>query len=352
MDGHGTVRRIGKNEFLEIRVDVDHELQEEYKVKYTWIKHGALIDTILSEKSDINSHKIRYVGESATYSCIVEIIYIEDMYESSKTVSIRADIVKRTINVYVNGNETEYGTYVGAKLENGTYFKLDDKTPLAEGETIKSATAPLYTGENNDDLKAKVYEDVLVLENLDIGYEDSTDNYIENYHIEWDYGDLTVVKKNIPINLKENIVFEYGEDIGDDLSLEYEDKNVYGDSKILIISYNVKDFDEKVAGEYEIGSITVNDPNYIATFSTDSVAVVVIKPKVVEVDWDIEDDLIYSGNEKSISASFKGIDKTYELGVNVTKGGTSSKFVNAGEYELVAFMKAFEEAKATAADAE
>lgn len=329
----------GTNVFLEMRVSVDHELKNGAQFSYKWVKKGELGDEEL-EGITGNIHKIQFVNQSGVYSCTVTMSYNGQTVE--KTVSLYATIAPRDLLIKVNDNTTKYGAYVGAKLINGSYFTYDS-TVLVEGEIVKEddIVSEEYTTDSkgNTDLQVGVYRDVLKIVVSNIGYEGENENYISNYNISYDYGDLIIEKKDIVVNLTDNISLVYGQEESDELTIDYTDDSVYGGEKLLKISYNRETPNNKNVGEYKITSISVSDTNYNAFFSKQSKAKVVIIPRAVAVLWQVDDNLVYDGNEKSVSAVFKDInDEDVALKVSAKKNNVSSVIVNAGEYVLTADM--------------
>lgn len=334
-----TIVFAGIDQYLQIVVNVVHPLSydtENYKVSYKWQKNGVVASP-LSETSNI--YKISQVGQSGNYSCVVTVTYLNESSESI-TASVDAIIETRDLIINVNPNETEYGTYVGPKLQNGSYFTIDASTPLADNQIIKSSDVEtfIFTG-GNKDIKSRQqpYEGVLELLVKKIVYEDDAEeiDYSSNYDIHYNYGDLTVNPKQIVISLNENKVVTYGESV--DLTIEQEDVVYNGISNTLVITLNRDKPNVDDAGEYEILTISVDNPNYKASFSQQSANKVIIMPKQVSVEWSGADTHTYDGTEKTFNASFKDVEgNNISLAVNITKEGQNSKVINAGTYVVEA----------------
>lgn len=329
----------GKNKFLEITASVTHELETGYEISYKWIKKGNLIGTELEETSNV--HKIQYIGESAVYECQVTITY--GSYTKTNSVSIPVSITQRDLIINVNDNTTSYGSYVGPEIVGGKHFTIDSSTSLADTQIIKSYKSEVYNGDGSD-LEVGTYTGVLKVSDLVIGYENDEQNidYVSNYNIIYNYGDLIVEKKIITIQLEKNVTFEYGDDETTKLVLDYVDEDVYGESKILEVRCERENPTNKNAGQYKIIAMSVNDDNYVVSFDENSARKVIISPKSVAVNWTIDENLVYSGEEKSVVAKYIDNEQVeHILGVKIRKDGQLAKFVNHGDYELTAYMEVY-----------
>lgn len=325
----------GKDDTLDVVVDVDHELigTNGFVISYRWQKQSGIISD-LTETNNI--YKLSFAGNKATYICNVTISYLS--YEKVVSVSIDAEILRKDLIINVNDNTVEYGTYAGAGFVNNSYFTIDPSTSLVDGQIIKmnDVVVNKYT-DNNSDLNVGTYLGVLEVVINNIGYEDSEENYSSNYNITYNNGNLVVEKKNILISLDENIEFVYGEQ--EVLSFVKEDVVYDGITKQLMIGYNRRNPTVSDVGEYEIVSINVDDNNYIASFSAGGSGKVVILKKTVSVDWHIDDNLVYNSQKKDISASYMNIKgEKVDLLVEVVKDSVISDIVNAGNYVANAKM--------------
>ena len=336
LDDDNTIIYSGRDKSLDIRVNVSHELLSEadFQISYKWQKVG-LITSDLDETSNV--YKLVYAGDKAGYVCYVTVSYLG--YDKIVDVSLEAQILKRDLIINVNDNVTKYGTYVGAGVVHNSYFVIDSSTSLADDEIVKSegVVADLYT-DNNADLSIGTYEKVLEVFIGNIGYEDSNVNYVDNYNIVYVKGDLVIEPKEIIITLTENIVFEYGD--VELLSFVQNDVVYGGISKELTIGYNRKNPSVNTVGEYDIVNISVSDPNYEASFSASGSGKVVILPKEVDVEWDVDSNLVYDSNEKEILASYENIEgQKVLLVVEITDPSNVNAIVNAGTYEVTAKMR-------------
>ncbi len=323
----------GRENELEMVVSYVHDLSgtEGFEVTYTWKRNHNSIWSVVGGNS--NLYSISLVSQSGTYACEVTVQYGE--YESSSSIEIEVNIEPKELLIKVNGNETVYGEYVGAKEVNGRYFEVDSEKSLVNGEEIKNYEVAVYSNDNKE-LVVGTYTDVLKIEILNIGYADSESNYVSNYSIEYDYGDLSVVQKEVEINLLEDFVFSYGDN--ENLTGVYID-SVYDNNVINEISlvYDREDISNRNAGNYRIVGVTGDNSNYSFSLSASSEGKVVINPKLVAVKWDIPEYLVYDGTVKSVSASYENIEENdVLLDVVITKNDVVSEFKNAGTYELVA----------------
>lgn len=328
----------GKDDGLKINVDVVHILDVD--VTYFWkLKYSNGIEEILIDESDNlynqSYYNVYFVGQSGTYTCSVTISY--DEYTKEVSSSLVVTILPRNLIVNINDNETIYGTYAGPKLIDEKYYTIDSSTSLAENEIVKAFTAETYVADN---LVANSYSQVLTGKVTNIGYDDElyTDNYLNNYNIIYNFGDLLVKAKEIQLVLEENFIFEYGED--KIFTNNYLDENVYGGKLELTITYVRENSSCKDAGEYKIIGAIVDNPNYIIVYDeVNSTGKVIIGPKEVEVLWNVGDDYVYDTREKAISSSYIDNDgNVVSLNVEIRKNGEISSLINAGTYNLTAVM--------------
>ena len=125
------------------------------------------------------------------------------------------------------------------------------------------------------------------------------------------FGKLTVVPRPLEISLDEDINVEYGSE--EDLT-ELLDQTIYGEDKRLVVKYTRKDASNKNADRYDVDDAVIwnngaEDTNYDVTLLSAS-GKVVIYPKTVNVDWEIDENLVYSGAKKEISAIYYDIEST------------------------------------------
>ena len=329
---------MGKNKILSIEAIVEHELIEisdtKLRVDYSWdLFIDGISDYGASTKSLITAAR---VGESGTYVCNVNLNY-EEYEDVEHSVTIVVKINPKDLIININEIENEFGNFIEA-VDNASssYYSVDNSTKLVDGELI------VFNFEGDyENRSVGTYEKVLTGEIVSIGYEGDSNNYISDYNIEYVKGNLIVNPKSIEIELIENIEIEYGEEevLTSTTSLE-----IYDVMLQLIIQYTRKDPDNKTVGSYEVDkanvvSGNVIDNNYSIDLSDNSVGKIVITPRKVNVEWNIEQNLVYSGIEKEVSASYKDIyNSVIDLNVAITKNSMSSVLVNAGTYALKADM--------------
>lgn len=327
---NNTITYAGKDKYLELRVGVSHHFitDPNFTVTYKWAKRTSITSN-LTEISNV--YKINRVKQSATYICTVTVSY--PLYESkSVTVEINATIQTKDLLINVNDNEIEYGVYASAGNVDGSYYSIDTSTSLVESESIKNFDVKTY---NNGNIGKGFYENVLKMEILNIGYDGDDTNYLSEYNIVYNYGDLTVKQKVLDIALNDYIKFSYGESIN--LTKNVFDTvydGAYSNSIIVTYVSDVVTGDD--VGEYDISNVVTDDSNYIVSLNNLSeYNKVVIEPKEVEVVWNIDSNLTYSNSLKSVSASYVDINgNDVVLTINVNKNGVISEFKNAGDYEV------------------
>jgi len=331
----------GNGNELDIVVSVDHDLisEEEFAIAYSWESNiKSIVNVIAGNVS--NLHSIGFVSQSGIYTCYVDVSYLG--YTKKVYVSLPVEIIPKDLIINVNDNRTEYGTYVGAGKVNDTYFEIDDSTSLIQGEVIKDYIVDVYTN-SGADLTIGEYNDVLSVQILNIGYDGSSDNYINNYHIIYNNGDLTIVKKNIDVSLVKNIDVVYGDievltrNINDVVYVS--DVNPDGINNNIVVTYQRSDASVKDVGEYRVVSAIVDNENYDVAVDLDNQYRIIIMPKNIDVRWAVDSNLVYNGEEKSISASYVDIaNQVIDLKVTITKDDENTILVNAGNYVAVAEM--------------
>jgi len=336
-ENNGTIDIDGKIVFgglsnkLDMIVSVNHPLKNDSNVSisYSWEKKG-IFNSIDSIDNDTNIHSIWQVKETGEYTCYVKVVYGDNEYSKISSISLKVEVLPKEILVKVNDNSTEYGTYVKAKEVDGNYFSTSNS--LIENHVIKDYSVFEYTSHNGDkDINVGSYKDVLKAEITNIGYENDDTNYITNYKVTYDYGDLTVLAKPYIVNVNGDKVFTYGQQ--ENLTDVIRDV-VYGNiSKTINITYVRKNAAVSDVGSYEYSKILSDNDNYNFVLN-DNDYVVVIAPKDVYVEWDIDENLVYNGQIKNVSASLVGVDS--ELVIEVKKDGEKATLVNAGNYNLVA----------------
>ena len=331
---------IGKNRVMEITSLVYHELltanDPKFSIEYSWSKviSGITSDDI-SNESKIG---VSRVLDSGVYKCNVILNY-EGYTSVVQNVEILVTIRPKNLIININDLENEFGNYLDSNEDTtGLYYEVDESTPLLDGERIELFDFNGYYEKK----KIGIYTNVLTGEVKRIGYEsDPSTNYVSDYNISYVKGNLTIVAKKLDMDLSDDIELEYG-------SVENLTKNIvlsiYGEQKQITIDYVREDVANKNVGSYDvIDARVVNgnvvDENYEVVLPAVNEGKIVIKPKKVTVLWNIDENLVYSGIEKSVSASYKDIsNETINLTVGVLKNEVASKLVNAGTYNVTASM--------------
>ena len=336
----------GKNDKLTIQAVLKHDFMdandEKLSLEYSWVKNDGWISSPVVGNDIISVYQ---TGESGTYICTITIRY-PDYTSVTETVQINVSIKKKDVTVTVKGQEVEYGTYL-TKVENApdTYYIIDKETPLAQGETIKVFDFAGYCKDVGDGQceKSSVGTIPMALDGevVNVGYSGDDTNYAEHYNFKIEKGDLTVKPRIISHTLEQNIEIEYGSST--DL-IEMKTVNIYGEDIIVKIRYIREDSSNLDADEYDVLSANVIkgdviDGNYRIQLAATNPGKVIIKPKPVNVEWVKDDNLVYDGNEKVVSASYKDISNvTKKLFVSIVKDGKTSVIKDAGFYDLTASM--------------
>jgi hypothetical protein len=113
--------------------------------------------------------------------------------------------------------------------------------------------------------------------------------------------------------------------------------------KQVVIEFVRDDSSNKNVGQYEVISASVVDDvadnNYVVELAQTNEGKVVINPKLVNVEWVVDSNLVYSGIEKSVEASYRdNSNNKIDLLVDISKNSSPSTLVNAGVYNLTASM--------------
>lgn len=335
------VTYIGRNSSLDITAVVEHELtgNADFTIEYSWTR---VIDGISGGVTNptLPSINVFRVADSGVYTCEITLNY--SGYTSViQSVEINVTVKAKDLVVNIKDIEHEYGDFLESEDDDsGKYYALDATTPLEDGERIELFAFDGYYVSSN----IGVYQNVISGEIVRIGYEDdSVNNYVGNYNIEYVLGDLTIVPRVIEIELNNNIELSYGDN--EELTQNYA-ATIYGEQKQLVIEYLREDATNKNVGTYDVVSArivenNIVDVNYFVEIPAVNVGKIVINPKIVNVEWDIEENLIYSGIEKRANAAYRSItNEEITLAVTIKKNDAVSLFVNAGVYEITASMVA------------
>ena len=332
------IEYAGKNQVLYIDAIVEHELKDDPKfaIDYSWSKDvsGIIYDDI-SITSGVEAIR---VADSGTYKCTITSNYTG--YPSIiQMVEIIVNITPRDLIVKVKDREIEYGYYLEEVYDSeGIYYQVDESTPLAQGENIQNFKFK-GTDQNYD---IGTLNDVLEGEVTFIGYTSDLTNYAGDYRIEYVKGNLEITPRTMIASLNNNIVIEYG---NNEYLVKEITEIIYDQEITLKLQYVRDNVVNRNVGTYDVidANIIDNlgeiDENYEVTFDISSVGKVVIVARIVEVDWDISDNLVYSGIEKQATASYKTIDNhDIKLDVEIIKNSQESPLINAGTYNLSASM--------------
>lgn len=333
------VTYVGRNTALDITTIVDHELvgNPKFSIEYSWTR---IIDGISGGVAtpNLSSISVFRVADSGIYTCEITMNY--EGYESViQSVEITVKIKPKNLIVKIKDIENEYGEFLHSEDDySGMHYVLDESTPLEDGENIEIFAFDGYYLNSN----VGEYNHVLTGEIIRIGYSDDTlNNYVGNYSIEYILGNLTIIPRVIEIELNSDIELAYGD--VEVLTQNYAD-TIYGEQKQLVIEYLREDATNKNVGTYDVMSAriinnNVVDVNYSVVIPAVNSGKIIIVPKVVEVEWELDDNLIYSGIEKRVTASYKNVaNQKVDLNVAITKNDETSLFVNAGSYVITASM--------------
>lgn len=326
----------GKNKKLELEVIIEHELLSQLEITYSWTRNISGVNDISFYLNTSNAI-VFGVADTGTYTCEVTMKY--QSHKIIQSIEIDLNIQKKPLVINLKNAESEYGYFVEAVDDfNGEYYEIDESTPLIQNEKIEEFIFLGY----NEKVEVGSYENVLKGEVVRIGYDGDSINYVDNYNISYNYSDLTVTPRKLELNLSENIELEYGEE---ENFLKKVNVEIYEEQKELNVDLIRIDVSNKNVGSYDIVAANVIDndaidQNYSITIADESVGKIIVIPKKVNVDWKIDNNLVYSGGEKEVSASYKTNDnKDVELNVEITKDDVSNVLVNAGSYDLTASMK-------------
>lgn len=333
-----SVDYLGKNNLLNIKVIASHELlmDEDFTYSYSWSKVISGIN--YDNYSSLENIRLSRVSDSGTYKCVVTFSYKGQEFVT-QIISINVTINPRKLIVNIKDAEIEYGYYLESINDiTALTYEIDKSTPLLDDEIIGGFD---FNGYYNKSLVGN-YFGVLDGQITNVSYQgDSDNNYVSNYQFVYVKGDLKIIPRKLDVVLDDDIVLEYGanENLIKTISLEK-----YGENEVLSISYVREDISNKNVGEYKIVSANIVEnsqinSNFDVSISRYNTGKVVISPKKVNVDWDMEETLVYDGNVKEINASYKTIyNKDIELSVSVKQKGVDSILVNAGKYDLKASM--------------
>lgn len=337
----------GKNNKLSIQTIVNHEFidvsDSNFTVSYSWVKRdGNNITTPVIGEDIIFMYQ---TGESGMYICTITMSY--PGYDSVKeNVQINVNIKKKDVTINVANQKVEYGTYL-TKIDDAgnAYYSVDEETPLAEGESVKTFNFLGYCKNINGSCEKSsvgTIPGVLNGEVVNVGYDGDNTDYSEHYNFTYTAGNLTIEPKIISHTLEEDIEVIYG---SSSELIEVKTISVYGENTSINIRYIREDSSNYDAGEYEVLNASVVkendvvDSNYIIQLSAINPGKVVIKPKPVQVEWNIIGDLVYDQSEKMAAASYQDINNmAKELFVTIKKNGKLDIIKNAGIYELTASM--------------
>ena len=339
-DGDTVIEYGEKNDGLKLMTTYSHELSDNFSnITYTWYKAiGSSFTSIASS----DTYDVKFVNDSGIYKCRIVASYIgkdgnnnDYTYEVSVENQINVIIQKRDLIINVNGNSTEYGTYVLPQKINDKYYSIDSTTSFASGEYIDDNDVLTFSNFDDEYKNVGIYSNALklVINKITDGVEDRT----ANYNIIYNYGSLNVVAKNISINLSENKIVEYGNQENITLQASY---NIYGEIENVVYTFTRENASIKDVGEYSIIDVSCNNTNYLVSLNNTIIRKFIITPKKVQVVWNVEANLVYDGNVKQATAKYSdNNDVEHDLNIIFTKNEVSSTFKNAGEYTLTATMK-------------
>lgn len=327
----------GKNKILDIETMVEHPLSADpnLAISYSWEK---IISGIKDENYSVGKRiNVARVADTGIYLCNVTISYLG--YASvSQSVSIEVRINPKKLIINIKNLEEQYGTIIGAEMDwNQTYYVVDESTSLVDGEFLQFD----FQGYNQRQ-NIGTYNGVLHGTVSKVWYEgDNVNNYVNDYDIEYVPGDLTIVPKVIDLSFQEDIVLEYGEE---EVLQQTISENIYGEERVLIVEYVREEAANKNVGRYSPTQAYIifqgsKDNNYDVNLDANGSGKIIINPRKVYVSWMIDNNLVYNGDEKIVSASYMDVESNIiDLNVSITKGGESSVLVNAGEYQLMASL--------------
>ncbi len=328
LEADSQITYAGKNTELEIRVDV-LDSGVNYEVEYEW--ESVIKGAIDKVGNGTNSYGISYVNQSGLYNCYVTVSYMG--YTQTETISINAEILKRSLNIQVGDKTAYYGEYALVdeyQVVNDTTFAVDEK--------IKGLIFKQYT-KSNSDIEVGKYDSTLEIDVTTIGYEDDDVNYIDNYDIVYIKGDLEVLpRKKVLGYLIDTKDFIYGDNGGLVAYIEdvvYKtDSNPAGITKNLIVTYQKEAEGMNDVGEYRITGVKVDDDNYEVKLDSSEYTINII-PKQVTPQWTIDENLVYNGQEKTLSAEYLDIDNNLvTLDFKIEMNDEETKLVNAGTYKV------------------
>lgn len=345
-----SVTYMGKNVKMSIIAVTEHDLidpstgkfADGFDIEYSWVK----VDSYGMGSSVIGNDMISIfrTGESGLYRCAITIKYLNYLTVSEE-IEINVNILKKNITLNISDYEVNYGTYVEGEVDiTGKYFEVDESTPFTDGEIIKSFNYDGYCKNVNgacEKTSVGTLERALGGTVLEVGYDGDSGNYVSDYNFSYVEGTLTILPKEINHTLSKNIDVTYGQK--EELT-EIINVQVYGEITPIVINYIREDVSNVNVGAYEvIGAFVLNgdtiDLNYDIQLADVNVGKIVIQPKKVSIDWDIDDNLVYDKSEKEVKASYKDIkNKSHSLFVRVTKKGKDDILKNAGDYKLIASM--------------
>lgn len=346
------VEYSGKNTKLDIKVFIDEVAEglnvEDYVISYAWsVAYSDGSTSSLNNNSD--SHSITFVRQSGIYICTVTFSYggVSESYDVSiqndKGENVEIAVLPRPLVIDIGDRTVEYGKYVEV-----SGFNLFGDGPDAIGEKIKSFISMGYTASDSD-IPVGRYKDVLTIEIMNIGYEDGSANYVDNYDITCIPGDLIVEPKTLRVGLLLNDnEIEYGDDENLVATAGYtvykdESKGLEGFNKTLNFTYEREKSNEHDVGEYKIIGVIVDDPNFVVELDSSDYKYV-IKPKKVNVVWEKEESFVYDGNVKEVNAYYNDIsDKRIDLNISFTKDEVDAELINAGTYKAIVDISSVDE---------
>ncbi|MBO5215876.1 MAG: hypothetical protein J6B79_06785 [Clostridia bacterium] len=273
----------------------------DYDYTYVWYKNGVEI-----ANSNSATYYVENVTDSATYYCVVTGV---DKAGDSMTVTSE-DIV-----VAIAAKEVEVEWTVDTNL---TYTGTE-KSVSAIYKDIKGADVALTVAEKNGKTAVNVGEYTFVATDDDTNYtlvatttETTFAIVAKEVEVEW------TVDTNLTYTGTEKAVSAIYKDVnGADVTLTVAEKD--GKTAVNVGTYTFVATDD--------------DANYVLDATTTETSFTIVA-KEVKVEWAVDANLVYDGNEKTISAIYKDVnDADVTLTVAEKDGKTA---VNAGTYTFVA----------------
>ncbi|MBR3891281.1 MAG: hypothetical protein IKJ30_04330 [Bacilli bacterium] len=302
---------------------ISHDLlnNPEFDYKIKWTKAGRDI------ASNDGKLTLWNVNESGVYVCTINYSYSYEgiLYSESTTREQEIIILPAFLYVEVSDVSSVYGTYLTDAELSYTH------AGLLGNDRIATST---YTYHKTGDIQVGVYLNEIELLVQSILNEDDL-NVTTNYNIIYKYGNHTVTKKDLGrIVYNGAETFYYGEEAI--ARKVMSDEGVYGQYENDIIITFSRENGSGIGRYYVDGIVEIDNPNYTASFNTESVGYIDVFAKEVSANYTLSAN-VYDGKEKRLNVYYldiKSVPVSVEAKVYLD-GELVDSIVNAGTYSVV-----------------